>query len=295
MSYTTILQVNGIEFLENEPSAAHVSMKAGGIIRYFVIPKSAREAVHAFSGARLVAVRAMILGNGTNTVFADSGFDGAVISTKELKEITVDGNEITADCGALLSRVASAAADASLTGLEFAHGIPGSVGGAVFMNAGAYGGEMKDVLKSVTFFDGSNVKTLSADKLFFGYRESDFSKKGWIVLSATFSLKKGEEGEIRGKMRELAAKRREKQPLELPSCGSAFKRPEGHFAGKLIEDAGLKGFTVGKMQVSEKHAGFIVNLGGGTEAELEEIIRQITEKVCDKFGVTLEPEIRIIR
>lgn len=295
MSYKTLLTVNGIEFKENEPSKDHVTMKAGGEIKYFVIPKCIREAVHAFSGARMTATNALFLGNGSNTVFSDNGFDGAVISTKELKEITVNGNEITAECGALLSRLATVAADASLTGLEFAHGIPGSVGGAVFMNAGAYGGEMKDVLKSVTLFDGSNVKTVNADEIFFGYRETDFSNHGWLVLSATFLLKKGNQTEIKEKMKELAALRREKQPLELPSCGSAFKRPEGHFAGKLIEDAGLKGFTVGNMQVSKKHAGFIVNIGGGTETELEEIIEKVTEKVYEKFGVTLKPEIRIIR
>ncbi len=295
MSYATILQTNGIAFLENEPSLTHVSMKAGGKIKYFVIPKTVDEAVYAFSAAAAADVKAMFFGNGTNTVFSDNGFDGAVISTKELKEITVNGNEITAECGALLSRLATVAADASLTGLEFAHGIPGSVGGAVFMNAGAYGGEMKDVLKSVTLFDGSNVKTVNADEIFFGYRETDFSNHGWLVLSATFLLKKGNQTEIKEKMKELAALRREKQPLELPSCGSAFKRPEGHFAGKLIEDAGLKGFTVGNMQVSKKHAGFIVNIGGGTETELEEIIEKVTEKVYEKFGVTLKPEIRIIR
>ena len=230
MSYKTLLTVNGIEFKENEPSKDHVTMKAGGEIKYFVIPKCIREAVHAFSGARMTATNALFLGNGSNTVFSDNGFDGAVISTKELKEITVNGNEITAECGALLSRLATVAADASLTGLEFAHGIPGSVGGAVFMNAGAYGGEMKDVLKSVTLFDGSNVKTVNADEIFFGYRETDFSNHGWLVLSATFLLKKGNQTEIKEKMKELAALRREKQPLELPSCGSAFKRPEGHFA-----------------------------------------------------------------
>ena len=191
MSYATILQTNGIAFLENEPSLTHVSMKAGGKIKYFVIPKTVDEAVYAFSAAAQADVKAMLFGNGTNTVFSDNGFDGAVISTKELKEITVNGNEITAECGALLSRLATVAADASLTGLEFAHGIPGSVGGAVFMNAGAYGGEMKDVLKSVTLFDGSNVKTVNADEIFFGYRETDFSNHGWLVLSATFLLKKG--------------------------------------------------------------------------------------------------------
>ncbi len=295
MSYTTLLKESGIDFFENEPSVSHVTMKAGGKIKYFVVPKTANELVTAFFEAKRCNVRVIVLGNGSNTVFADSGFDGAVISSKELKSIAVNGEEITAECGVLLSRAAVAAAENSLTGLEFAHGIPGSVGGAVFMNAGAYGGEMKDVLKSITLFDGSNVKTVNADEIFFGYRETDFSKHGWLVLSATFVLEKGNQAQIKEKMSELSALRREKQPLELPSCGSAFKRPVGHFAGKLIEDAGLKGYTVGKMQISTKHAGFIVNLGGGTETELSRLMEEVTGIVYEKFGVTLKPEIRIIR
>ena len=294
MPITTSLTLRGIPYTENEDTSAHVSMKAGGKAAVFITPRNLTELIHACSATKMCGKIPIVLGNGTNTVFSDGGVVRPVVSTLGLASISVDGEYITTDCGSKLSAVAMAAANAGLTGLEFAHGIPGTVGGAVFMNAGAYGGEIKDVLDSVTYFDGEIV-TKPAKDLFFGYRETTFSKGGQLILSAVFKLKKGNEAEIKAKMKELAAARREKQPLELPSAGSVFKRPVGSFAGKLIEDAGLKGLTVGGMQVSVKHAGFIVNIGGGTETDFENLVKEVQKRVKENSGVELTPEVRIIK
>ena len=294
-AYCEKLKKAGIEYRLNEPSAAHVTMKAGGALSIFVLPKNVSELIFAFNEAKKENIKPFILGNGSNTVFSDNGFNGAVIGTELICNIMVTEEKIEADCGAILSKVASLAADNSLAGMEFAHGIPGSLGGAVFMNAGAYGGEMKDIIESVTFFDGEKITVKNANELFFDYRESEFSKNGAIVLSVKLKLQKGKKTEIKAKMKELLKKRKEKQPLNYPSSGSTFKRPEGYFAGKLIEDAGLKGKRIGNMAVSEKHAGFVVNLGGGTETDLEKLISEVQETVREKFKVELEPEIRIIK
>ena len=239
----------------------------------------------------------LFLGSGSNILIKDSGFSGIVIKLGEgFNEIEVTGEEVKALAGAKLSSVARAALDNSLAGFEFASGIPGSVGGGIFMNAGAYGGELKDIVVSVDAIsaDGETEYTLTGEELDFGYRHSIFHDSKDIVLSATFKLSKGNKEEIDATMRELMEKRNTKQPVQLPSAGSFFKRPEGHFAGGLIEQAGLKGLSVGKAQVSPLHAGFIVNNGGATATEIIELMHLVQYTVYDKFGVRLEPEVRII-
>lgn len=214
---------------------------------------------------------------------------------RNMGEIRLEGNEIRACAGALLSSIAAAAKKASLTGFEFAGGIPGTLGGAVMMNAGAYGGEMKDVLKEVTVMDAEgDIIVLPADKLEMGYRTSIIKTAGYLVLEAVISLEKGREEEIQAKMKELADRRVEKQPLEFPSAGSTFKRPEGYFAGKLIMDSGLGGYRIGGAQVSEKHCGFVINAGGATAKDVVELMDHIINTVKEKFGVTLEPEVRFL-
>ena len=235
-----------------------------------------------------------IVGNGSNLLVSDKGYEGVIIQIfKAMNQITVDGEMITAQAGALLSAVASRALDAELTGFEFAAGIPGTLGGACVMNAGAYGGEMKDVLENVTVLteDGEFV-TLAKEKLELGYRTSVIAKKGYIVVEAEIRLKKGNPAEIKAYMDELREKRVSKQPLEYPSAGSTFKRPEGYFAGKLIQDADLRGFQVGGAQVSEKHCGFVINKDNATASDVVELMRQVSQKVEEKFGVTLEPEVK---
>ena len=261
------------------------------------------------------------MGNGTNTLFLDGEYEGTVIKAGgdfdtigliPLGECGVcEDCEIEADCdgslgchaltagsAVLLSKVARAAASASLTGLEFAAGIPGSVGGAVFMNAGAYDGEIKDVLHSVSLISEENgqfvLKTVSAEELELGYRHSKIMDTGDIILSAIFILKKGDKEEIEAKMKDFAERRSSKQPLEYPSAGSFFKRPEGDFAGRLIEAAGLAGFSVGGAQVSEKHCGFVINTGDATASDIVELMHAVQDKVCEEFGVMLEPEVRFI-
>ena len=235
-----------------------------------------------------------ILGNGSNLLVSDKGYRGVIIEIcKKMNEICVEGNFLKVQAGALLSKVGSAALDAGLAGFEFASGIPGTMGGAVFMNAGAYGGEMKDILTEVTVLDENNeVRVLKKEELELGYRTSIVAKKGYVVLSAKVELKKGNQMEIRERMNELKVQRTTKQPLEYPSAGSTFKRPEGYFAGKLIADAGLRGFQVGGAQVSEKHCGFVINKENATAADIVELMRQIIERVQIEFGVKLEPEVK---
>lgn len=214
---------------------------------------------------------------------------------RNMGAVCLEANEIRACAGALLSSIAAAARKASLTGFEFAGGIPGTLGGAVMMNAGAYGGEIKDVLKQVTIMTREGeIRTLPVEELEMGYRTSIIKKAGYIVLEAVISLEKGREEEIMAKTRELAEKRSEKQPLEYPSAGSTFKRPEGYFAGKLIMDSGLKGYRVGGAQVSEKHCGFVINTGGATAEDVKQLMDHVTRTVKEKFGVTLEPEVRFL-
>ncbi|MBR3836996.1 MAG: UDP-N-acetylmuramate dehydrogenase [Clostridia bacterium] len=237
-----------------------------------------------------------VLGNGSNVIAEDHGYDGVILSLLKMKETCISGTEITASAGASITGLAVLAQKNSLSGMEFFYGIPGSVGGAVFMNAGAYGGECKDILKSVTFVTREGeVQTCGADALEMGYRTSIFEKNGAVILSATFSLKSGDLDDIRGVMEDLMARRVEKQPLEYPSAGSTFKRYPGRFTAQLIDEAGLKGFSVGGAMVSKKHAGFVINYHQATSADILELIGRIQSKILEKEGITLECEVRLIR
>ncbi len=279
----------------NEPMKAHTSFKVGGPADWFVIPETREELSAALDVCRRADLPWYMLGNGSNLLISDSGLRGVVISTKKFDRLEPCDTNLRVGAGVLLSRAAAAALKEGLTGLEFAAGIPGTVGGAVVMNAGAYGSEMKDVLKQVTVLDREGtVLTLSPEELEMGYRTSRILDEGYLVLEAEFLLKKGDKDAIKERMDELAAKRREKQPLEYPSAGSTFKRPAGHFAGKLIEDAGLKGFTVGGAAVSDKHAGFVINKGGASASDIASLCRQVQAEVFKQTGIQLELEIRLL-
>ena len=278
----------------NEPLSRHTTFKIGGAADIFAMPRTAEELVFAIKLCKENNIAYYIIGNGSNLLVRDKGFRGCIIRP-DFKELTLDGNKITAGAGVMLSAAARLAAENSLTGMEFASGIPGTIGGGVCMNAGAYGGELKDIIEYVKILDKDlNIKTLSCEDAAFGYRTSGIMKSGAIVLETAFVLKKGNKAEITEKMNTLNAQRREKQPLEYPSAGSTFKRPEGYFAGKLIDDCGLRGFAVNDAQVSEKHCGFVVNKGNATAKDVLELMDSVQKKVFDKFGVTLEPEVRII-
>ena len=280
--------------LEKEPMKNHTTFKIGGKADVFIEPGSIKEAEDLLRLLCMENEKFIIIGNGSNVLISDEGIKETVICfSKGTDDITVCEDTITAGAGAMLSRVAKAALDNSLTGLEFASGIPGSLGGAVYMNAGAYGGEMKDVIVEVTLFDVENQKLLIFQKedMDFGYRHSIAKEKPYVVLSVRMKLDKGDDKSIRHTMDELNGKRREKQPLEYPSAGSTFKRPEGYFAGKLIEDAGLRGYTVGGAQVSEKHCGFVINKGNATGSDVKKLMDDVTCRVYESFGVKLEPEV----
>ena len=295
--YHRLLEAAGSgHVLRDEPMAVHTTFRIGGPADYFVEPADASALAKGIALCREVDVDYFVTGNGSNLLVRDKGIRGAVIQIyNRMAEITIEGNTIHTKGGALLSAVAARAADKGLTGLEFASGIPGSIGGAVVMNAGAYGGEMKDVLASVDVLTQDlEIKTIPAAELNLGYRCSSIPEKGYIVLGATLQLKKGNIAEIRGRMAELAEQRRAKQPLQYPSAGSTFKRPEGYFAGKLVQDAGLKGKTIGGAQVSEKHSGFLINIGGATAQDILDLIAFCQKEVKDKFGVTLETEVKIV-
>lgn len=279
----------------NEPMKRHTSFRAGGSAEWFCIPETAEELRAVLSACEKNNIPWYILGNGSNLLVSDQGVSGVIISTEKFDRLDVDGNRIIAGAGRLLSQTANAAWKAGLTGFEFAAGIPGSIGGAVVMNAGAYGSEMKQVLKSVTVLTPEGeVKTLPAKELSLGYRTSCILERGYVVLEAELSLAGGEPEKIRALMDALAAKRREKQPLEYPSAGSTFKRPEGYFAGKLIEDAGLKGFSVGGACVSEKHAGFVINRDNAAASDIYRLCKKIEKKVMEVFGVELEMEVKLL-
>jgi len=280
----------------NEAMMKHTSFRIGGPADWFVSPDSAEALCETIKFLKAGNVPYFILGNGSNLLVSDDGYRGVVIQIgKNMSEIEINGTCMRVGAGALLSSAASRAAAASLTGMEFAGGIPGSIGGACVMNAGAYGGEMKDILTSVTalFSDGS-VRKVPCDELELGYRSSALMKNGAIVLEAEISLSEGDIGEIRRTMDDLRERRVSKQPLDLPSAGSTFKRPEGYFAGKLIMDSGLRGYTVGGAQVSEKHCGFVVNRGGATADDVMTLICHIQKTVLDTFGVELVPEVRFL-
>lgn len=285
-----------IIILAEEPMSRHTTFRIGGAADIFLKPQTVDALGAVMRAAHETGVPSAIIGNGSNLLVRDEGYPGVAICTGDIRGITRDGDTITAGAGALLSQVARTALDASLTGFEFAAGIPGTLGGAVFMNAGAYGGEMKDVLAEVLYLDESGARhTVPVAQLELGYRTSIFkTHPEWTVAGAMLRLQKGDSAAIRARMDELAFKRRDKQPLELPSAGSTFKRPEGYFAGKLIEEAGLRGFAIGGAQVSEKHCGFVVNRGGATCADVLGLIAAVQEKVKTQFGVTLEPEVRLL-
>ena len=236
-----------------------------------------------------------IKGNGSNLIFQDEGFDGAVIEIRRMQNVTITDDVVCAEAGILLKDLSALIEEASLTGFEFASGIPGSLGGAVCMNAGAYDGEMKDIIRSVRVMSREgDILEKNCEEMAFSYRKSLCSSGDYIVLSATLQLAKGNREDIRAKIADLTARREEKQPLEFPSCGSVFKRPEGYFAGKLISDAGLKGYRIGGAQVSEKHAGFIINTGGAKAQDVLDLIAYVQKEVQEKFGVNLECEVKIL-
>ena len=280
----------------DEPMKRHTTFRIGGPADYFLLPSSEEELSGILKICKNEELPYFILGNGSNLLVSDEGYRGVIIQLyRNYGDITVKGNEIHATAGALLSQIAVAAKNASLTGFEFAGGIPGTLGGAVVMNAGAYGGELKDVLKEAVVMDREgNIFTVPVEKLAMGYRTSLVKTAGYLVLEVVISLKKGSQEEIRDTMKDLADRRISKQPLEYPSAGSTFKRPEGYFAGKLIMDAGLRGYQVGGAQVSEKHCGFVINKGNATAADVCRLMADVQAKVQEQFGVTLEPEVKFL-
>ena len=280
----------------DEPMKQHTTFKIGGPADYFLVPESGEEAGEIIKICKQADIPYFILGNGSNLLVGDGGYRGAVIQIyRNMSAVTTEGTTITAQAGALLSSVAAAAKNASLTGFEFAGGIPGTVGGAAVMNAGAYGGEMKDVLVEVTVMDADgNIFTIPAEKLELGYRTSIIKKAGYIVLEAKIRLEEGDQEAIRERMKELTIQRTTKQPLEFPSAGSTFKRPEGYFAGKLVMDSGLRGYQVGGARVSEKHCGFVINAGGATAKDVRTLMENVRDIVYEKYGVTLEPEVKFL-
>lgn len=296
------LAAEQLPFVQQEVLAGHTTFKIGGPAAFWCAPRNAAELRRILQHCRVQGVRVYLLGNGSNTLFDDAGFDGAVVDMRGLNEMKASDADtdlvrITAGAGQTLGRLCSKAQTLGLTGLEFACGIPGTVGGAVYMNAGAYGGELKDVLESVTFLDSDlQLRTLPAADLKMGYRTSLFEENpDWCILSATVVLRHGDGAAVLARMQELLGRRKDKQPLEWPSAGSTFKRPQGAFAGKLIEECGLRGFTVGGAQISEKHCGFVINRGGATCADVVALTEQVSRIVRDKTGFVLEREIRVVR
>lgn len=283
---------------EMEPLCAHTTFRIGGPAAFYLVPEQAEEVKKAIAFANERELPFLTIGRGSNILFPDEGYDGVVIEVgRGMEHIELmDDGRIRAAAGTGVGALAAAAARESLSGLEFASGIPGTLGGAVTMNAGAYGGEIRDCLVSATVLDADGaIQELEKDELELGYRTSVIQKKGYIVLEALFQMKEGDRRAIQQRMREMNESRRQKQPLEYPSAGSTFKRPEGNFAGKLIEDAGLRGYRVGDAQVSEKHCGFVINCGQATADDVKQVIHDVQQKVNEQFGVVLEPEVRIIK
>ena len=285
-----------LELREYEPMSRHTTFRIGGPARLMALPKNRQEAVTAVRAARELGISPFFLGNGSDLLVSDGGFSGFIIKTTGLDQTREVNRRLQAESGIPLARLAMAALGRGLTGLEFAHGIPGTLGGGVTMNAGAYGGELVQVLTSVTFLnEDGQVITLPAEECALTYRHSLFSDHPeWLILEAEFELPQGDAAVIKSKMDELAQKRRSKQPLDLPSAGSTFKRPEGYFAAALIEQCGLKGLTVGDAQVSEKHAGFVVNRGSATAGDVRRLMEQVQSTVLRETGVTLEPEVKFL-
>ena len=295
--YDKVVDIVGEENVHtDEPMSRHTTFRIGGNADYFVKPGNADEVAAVIVVCREYNIPYFILGNGSNLLVSDDGYRGMIINIMDnMDSVTVDGRIITAQAGAMLVRVSVMARDNALTGLEFASGIPGTIGGAVYMNAGADGGEMKNVVKTVRAIDEyGRIYELDSEKMDFSYRHSIVEERKLIVLEVTLELEHGSREAIDDRMKELAEARRSKQPLEYPSAGSTFKRPEGYFAGKLIMDAGLRGYSVGGAQVAEKHCGFVINKGGATASDVVELIRDVQHDVDDKFGVTLEPEVKML-
>lgn len=278
---------------QDEPMDRHTSFRTGGNAACFVEPGNAEQLARILSYLQKTEQDYFVLGNGTNLLISDLGYDGVVIYIGDkMGKISVDGSRITVQAGALLSQTAKAAMEASLTGMEFASGIPGSIGGAMMMNAGAYDGEMSQIVESVTVLDPSGERMiLENETMEFGYRTSILKNRPFVVTEVTLRLKEGDREQIQAKMADFAARRREKQPLQFPSAGSTFKRPEGYFAGKLIMDSGLRGYRIGGAQVSEKHCGFIINCGNASSQDISELMDEVIQRVKERFGVTLEPEV----
>ncbi len=291
------------EFIENiipkeriffeEPMSRHTTFRVGGAAECMILIEQEEELLKLIPYLNQIEEDYFILGNGSNLLVGDKGYRGVIIKLGEGRDrITVDGERILVQAGALLSKTAAVARDAELSGMEFAAGIPGSIGGGVVMNAGAYDGEMKQITESVKVMDKEgNILVLDNDTMEFGYRTSIIKNRPFIVLEVVLRMRAGKKDEIQAKMNELMAKRQSRQPLNYPSAGSTFKRPEGYFAGKLIMDAGMRGYRIGDAQVSEKHCGFIVNIGNASAADVREVIEEVQEKVKERFHVRLEPEI----
>ena len=295
--FVTLLQLAGIPLKQGEPMCRHTSFQIGGPVAVMVFPENVEQMQEIFKIAAQFHISPMILGAGSNILAPDQGLDTVVIETRTNMNQAqrLEDGTITAQCGMTMARLATIAMEHGYTGLEFAHGIPGTVGGGVYMNAGAYGGEMQQVVTNVTAMDRKgHVLELPAEELRLSYRHSRFMEEDLVILSATVRLQKGEREEIRAKMAELMTRRRTSQPLEYPSAGSTFKRPVGGYAAALIEASGLKGFRVGDAQVSEKHAGFVVNRGRATSHDVLELMKQVQEKVQADSGICLEPEVRIL-
>lgn len=300
MNYTRTaerLTASKIKYSENTPLAKYTSFRIGGAARLAVFPVSCDEAAAAFDILREENVRTVVLGNGTNVLVADEGFDGAAVILSGMKSCTVKGEYIIAEAGASITRVSAAAARHSLTGLEFAYGIPGTVGGGIYMNAGAYGGDMSQVVVSSSYYDLATGErgTLEGDAHEFCYRHSVYMDSTKVVLSAVLKLSVGERDSVEAAMADYLSRRRDKQPLEYPSAGSTFKRGNGFITAQKIDEAGLKGVSVGGAQVSEKHAGFVINRGGATARDVLELIDIIKREVKEKFGLDIECEVRYIK
>ncbi len=292
MDIKSFLSAHNIAFSENEDMSRHSTFKTGGTADFFVCAEDIEAVKSVAEFCKKIGVPLTLLGLGSNVLVSDKGIEGIVLTLNGINEISIKDNIISCGAGANLAAVCIAAATNALSGLEFAFGIPGSVGGAIFMNAGAYGGEIKDVIKNATVLTSEGeIKTIQKQEMQLGYRSSIFKKNGDIVLSADFELALGSEAEIKKKMNGFLARRKEKQPLEYPSAGSTFKRPDGYFAGALIEQAGLKGYRVGGAMVSEKHAGFVINYSSATAADIKRLIKDVQQRVFESSGVELKEEI----
>ena len=281
------------DILVNEPMSKHTTFRVGGEAKYVLIIRDKNQLIKLIPYLHKMDENYFIIGNGSNLLVGDKGYSGIIVKLgSEMESIRIDGEKITVSAGTTLAKAAAAARDGELTGMEFASGIPGTVGGSIVMNAGAYEGEMKQIVENVEVMDSQGeILLLDNDTMEFGYRTSVVKNRPFIILEATLKLNKGNKEEITAKMEELGRRRREKQPLEYASAGSTFKRPQGHFAGKLIMDAGLRGYSIGGARVADKHCGFVINTGHASAADVREVIEEVQQKVKDLFNVSLEREV----